>query len=274
MEVTGSALVTGASRGIGRAVALELARKGFHVVASMRNPTDGETLPGEVPAGTGTLEVLALDVTRPDPRIFPENLRVLVNNAGLDGENFALENTPLEQWRALFETNVFGLAEVTRLALPRLRSHPGSVVCNVTSCSTLLPVPFFGVYRASKAAVSALGESLRAELAPHGVRVLEVMPGAIATDMLARSAAVPEAVQYAAYREQAELLATTRAAAAALPTPAAEAARTIVESILDDSAPLRVGCDPMGVGLLAAWRSQSDEELMAPMLATFGAKGT
>jgi len=272
MKVTGSALVTGASRGIGRAVALELARRGFHVLASMRNPADGESLSGEVVDGTGRLEVVGLDVTRPDPGVFPENLRVLVNNAGLDGPNFAVENTPLEQWRALFETNLFGLAEVTRLAVPRLRSHSGSVVCNVTSCSTLLPVPFFGVYRASKAAVSALGESLRAELAPHGVRVLEVMPGAIATDMLASSAPIPEAAQYEAYRTQAEQLGTTRAAAAAEPTPAPEAARAIVEAILDDSTPLRVGCDPMGVGLLSAWRSQSDEELMAPMLASFTAE--
>lgn len=271
MKVGGSALVTGASRGIGRAVAIELARRGFQVLASMRNPADGETLPGEVHPGPGSLEVVGLDVTQPNPEVFPEDLRVLVNNAGLDGPNFAVENTPLEQWRSLFETNLFGLAEVTRLALPQLRRHPGSVVCNITSCSTLLPVPFFAVYRASKAAVSALGESLRAELTPHGVRVLEVMPGAIATDMLDNSAPIPEAARHEAYRAQAEQMAATRAAAAAAaePTAAPEAARIIVDSILDESAPLRVSCDPMGEGLLSAWRGQTDEELMAPMLASF-----
>ena len=118
-----------------------------------------------------------LDVTDPDSIELPDDLRVLVNNAGVEDENLPLEVMPAEVWRKLFETNVFGLVEVTKRAVPIMRAGGGGVICNVTSSSTLAPVPFLGAYRASKAAVSAIGESLRAEVAPFGIRVVEIMPG-------------------------------------------------------------------------------------------------
>jgi NAD(P)-dependent dehydrogenase (short-subunit alcohol dehydrogenase family) len=137
---------------------------------------------------------------------------------------------------------------------------------NVTSSSILAPVPFYAVYRASKAAVSALGESLRAELAPFGIRVLEVMPGPIDTDMLAGSAAPPAALDFEPYRAMAERAHEGRLNVAPMITATADAARAIVDATLDDDAPLRVGCDPLGLGLLDAWRGQTDEEMMRTML--------
>jgi NAD(P)-dependent dehydrogenase (short-subunit alcohol dehydrogenase family) len=83
VDITGSALVTGASRGIGRAVAIELADRGFDTVATMRRPEDGSDLPG---ATDGKLTVAGLDVTDPAGFGFPDDLRVLVNNAGADSE--------------------------------------------------------------------------------------------------------------------------------------------------------------------------------------------
>ncbi|HYV60751.1 MAG TPA: SDR family NAD(P)-dependent oxidoreductase, partial [Acidimicrobiia bacterium] len=79
---------------------------------------------------------------------------------------------PLELWREMFETNVFGLVEATRRAIPLMREAGGGVICNMGSSSILAPVPFYAAYRASKAAVSALSETLRAELAPLSIRVV------------------------------------------------------------------------------------------------------
>jgi len=266
MEANGNAVVTGASRGIGRAVALELATRGFDVVATMRNPGDGVDLPGIGAEMPGSLKVARADVTHPDTIAIPDEVRVVVNNAALEREHPSFEATPMELWRAMFETNVFGLIEVTRRAIPALRRGGGGVLCNVTSSSILAPVPFFAPYRSSKAAVSALGESLRAELAPFGIRVLEIMPGPIDTDMLAGSARPPEAIVDPDYRPMAERYAAGRAAVEDQKTSTEDAARAIVDAILDDDAPLRVACDPLAIGLLDAWRSMPDEDLMRSML--------
>jgi NAD(P)-dependent dehydrogenase (short-subunit alcohol dehydrogenase family) len=261
VKAEGTAVVTGASRGIGRAVAIELAARGFEVVATMRNPDDGAEL-----ASRPSVRVQRLDVTRPETITLPDELRVLVNNAAVEREHPSFESTPMELWRAMYETNVFGLIEVTRHAVPSMRRAGGGVLCNVTSSSILAPVPFFAPYRSSKAAVSAIGESLRAELAPFGIRVLEIMPGPIDTDMLAGSARPPDAIDEAGYASMAERYAAGRAAVEDQVTATEDAARAIVDATLDDDAPLRVGCDPLAVGMLDAWRASSDETFMRSML--------
>jgi NAD(P)-dependent dehydrogenase (short-subunit alcohol dehydrogenase family) len=270
MEAKGTAVVTGASRGIGRAVALELARRGFDVVATMRTPTDGAELPDLASGlGGGTITVEQVDVTKPDTITLPDELRVLVNNAAVEREHPSFESTPMELWRSMYETNVFGLIEVTRRAIPALRSAGGGVLCNVTSSSVLAPVPFYAPYRSTKAAVGAIGESLRAELAPLGIRVLEIMPGPIDTDMLAGSAEPPQAIEEPAYRAMAERYAEGRSAVEGQKTSTEDAANAIAGAILDDDAPLRVACDPLAQGLLDAWRATDDEQLMQSMLGAW-----
>jgi NAD(P)-dependent dehydrogenase (short-subunit alcohol dehydrogenase family) len=269
MKPEGIALVTGASRGIGRALALELARRGFDVVATMRRPEDGAALPAEAERAGGRLTVEALDVTDPDSIRMPEDLRVLVNNAGVEGSHLPVEHAPVALWRTMFETNFFGLLEVTQRAIPRLRESGGGVVCNLTTASLLAPMPFFAAYRASKAAVSALGESLRTELRPFGIRVLEILPGAIGTDMYEGSNRPPEALAFEPYRPQAERVQATREPMRDAFTPASAAAAAMADAILDDDAPLRVACDPMGEGLLDGWRTHGDESSMQGMLDLF-----
>jgi len=177
---------------------------------------------------------------------------------------------PADAWRAIYETNVFGLVAVTRHAIPALRDSGGGVICNVTSSSVLAPVPFLGAYRSSKAAVSAIGESLMAEVAKWGIRVLEVMPGPIETDMLLTSDKPAAAIEHERYAAQAERLWESRQHIRAMYTPAAEAARRIADAILDDDAPLRVGCDDLSEGMLEGWRrAGSDEAWLRPMLAGF-----
>jgi len=271
VEPSGVAAVTGAGRGIGRAVAIELARRGFDVVATMRDPARGASLAAD--AGPGTkLRVERLDVNDPSTMHLPEGLRVLVNNAGVESDNLPLEVMPAEAWRALFETNVFGLVEVTKHAIPLLRDAGGGVICNITSSSVLAPVPFLGAYRATKAAVGAIGESLQAEVGQFGIRVLEIMPGPIETDMLFASDKPTAAIEHERYRALAEHLWERRQETRHMYTPAAEAARRITDAILDDGAPLRVGCDDLSEGMLTGWRgAESDEAWLRPLLAMFAA---
>jgi NAD(P)-dependent dehydrogenase (short-subunit alcohol dehydrogenase family) len=250
-------------------VALELAQRGFEVVASMRDIAQGADLQGEAEAAGVKLRLERLDVCDPESIRPPEGLRVLVNNAGVDGDYLPVEETPLAQWRELFETNLFGLVETTRRAIPALRASGGGVICNLTSAALLFPMPFFAAYRASKAAVSALGESLRAEVAAFGIRVVEILPGPIATDMLAASNRPPEAAAHPPYRALAERAWEGRKSVESAVTSPQQAARAVVDAILDETGPLRHACDPTGAGLLAAWRTSEDEEWMRGMLVSF-----
>jgi len=261
VDIRGSALVTGASRGIGRAVALALAGRGFSTVAAMRNPADGADL---ADLSQGRITVARLDVTDRGTVTLPDDLQVLVNNAGVDTAYLPVEYGDLDDWRTLFETNVLGLVAVTMAAIPILRANRPSVVCNVSSSSVLASVPFYSAYRATKAAVSAFGESLRVEAAPSGIRVVEIMPGPIDTDMFRLSTGQPEAARFPLYRQMAERTAELRREAAdLLVAPAEEAAARIVEAILDDDGPMRYGCDPLSEGLLEMWRQSDDETMFA-----------
>jgi len=260
MKAAGVALVTGASRGIGRAVALELAGRGFEVVATMRDPDAGVSLRKQADSQKLALRVERLDVDDATDFAMPSGLRVLVNNAGIEEAYLPVEHSTVDSWSRIFRTNLFGLVEVTRLAIPQLRQSGGGVICNVTSSSLLHPMPFYAAYRASKAAVSALGESLRSELAPFGIRLVEILPGPIETDMLAGSDRPPEALRFPLYRALAQRAQQARSGIAGDTTPADAAARTITNVILDDDAPLRNACDPLGAAMLESWRGLSDED--------------
>jgi NAD(P)-dependent dehydrogenase (short-subunit alcohol dehydrogenase family) len=260
MDTKGRAVVTGASRGIGRAVALELASRGFSVTATMRDPKAGAGLPQNV-------DVARLDVTDRASIVLPDDLRVLVNNAGVDGENLSLEDTPLEEWRRQFETNVFGLVEVTRRAIPLMRAAGSGVIVNFTSSSVLAPMPFYSVYRATKAAVQAMSESLRTEVAPFGIHVIEVLPGPVDTDMLTASKVPSDARRTPPYREMAERVEQLRRGES--PTSVSEAAAVVADAICADPPPSRLGCDPLGAALLSGWATTPDDEWQAPIRAMF-----
>jgi NAD(P)-dependent dehydrogenase (short-subunit alcohol dehydrogenase family) len=123
-------------------------------------------------------------------------------------------------------------------------------------------VPFYSAYRASKAAVSALNDSLRVEVAASGIRVVEVLPGPIDTDMFRLSAGELPAARFDRYRALARV-ATRQRTEYADPhvSDPANAAKLIVDAILDDSGPMRYGCDPLSNGMIDLWRQSDDETI-------------
>ena len=207
----------------------------------------------------GRLHVRRLDVTDPSTFDLPVDLRVIVNNAGIDTDYLPVEHANVDDWRRMFETNVFGVVALTGAAIPTLRANQPSVVCTITSSSIIAAVPFSSAYRASKAAVSAFGDSLRVEVAPFGIRVVEILPGP--------STPTCPAEYGRAGRQPVRALHVPGEAAATLRREHADprvvdppqAAVAIVDAILDSSGPMRYGCDPVSLELLDLWRRCDDE---------------
>jgi len=167
-------LITGCSTGFGRATAAYFLAQGWRVIATLRDPSANTLAPCD------RLQVLPLDVTNPDSiaSVIEASgaVDVLVNNAGIGWAN-AIEGTPLERVRQVFETNTFGVVAMMQAVLPGMRAQGAGVIINVGSSTTYRPLPLLSIYRASKAAVNALSECAALELEPLGIRVRVVLPG-------------------------------------------------------------------------------------------------
>jgi NAD(P)-dependent dehydrogenase (short-subunit alcohol dehydrogenase family) len=257
----GRAAVTGAGRGIGLATALELARRGHPVTALVEDASMVAMVMAAAEGLPVTIEVL--DVTAPDHFAFPDDLTVLVNNAGARREFLPVEHISLGDWRSVFEVNVFAAAELCRRAIPVLRANGGGVICNVTSSAVLDLGPFFGAYRCSKAAASALCEQLRVEVAPFGIRIVEVLPGPTRTAMAndGVSARVAEAVRFPEYEQMARRQRDLLSQQPDWASPE-DVAQVIAEAVGNDQAPMRHGSDNLSRERLLAWRRPDDEQLM------------
>ena len=196
-------LVTGASSGIGRATALRLAAVGQHVYAGVRKPADGDRLVQSAAGTGGEITPLILDVTEAGQIAAAAaaigehtasagrpGLDGLVNNAGY-GLACPAELVPLDAFRRQLDVNVTGQLAVTQAMLPALRRARGRIVM-VSTIGVRFSPPFAGPLDAAKAALTALGEALRQELAPWGIRVVLVEPATInsgAADKVTRDAA-------------------------------------------------------------------------------------
>lgn len=183
-------LITGCSSGFGKRLAMAAANRGDRVVATARDPRAIE----EMAAGyDGRMITLPLDVTDPvsassavDKAVETfGGLDILVNNAGY-GLYGAIEEATPDEYRPMFEVNVFGLIETTKAALPILRSHGGTIV-NFSSIAGIAGGGGGGYYNATKFAVEGISEALSQELEPFGIRVIVVEPGPFRTDFLGRS---------------------------------------------------------------------------------------
>jgi short-subunit dehydrogenase len=188
------AILTGASSGIGRALAIELVSAGARVLAVARRAERLEALGRELAAGPGEIFVRAGDITDDATRRAVigaaqeqlGGLDLLVNNAGIGAMGPFAEASP-ERLRQVMEVNFFAPAELTRLALPLLQVGRKPLVVNVGSILGQVGIPFCAEYCASKFAMRGLSQSLRAELAPSGIDLLLVNPGTTETEFFERA---------------------------------------------------------------------------------------
>lgn len=178
-------LITGASSGYGREIALHFHAQGWNVIATMRTPRAG-VLPESDRIRLIQLDVTdAASITAAFEAAGP--IDVLVNNAGIPSIS-VFEGTPMARVREVFETNTFGVMATTQAVLPRFRERGSGVVVNVTSSVVLGHMPLSAVYKASKMAVEGFTASLALELAPFGVQAKTVEPGACLTTNFAANA--------------------------------------------------------------------------------------
>jgi short-subunit dehydrogenase len=189
-------LVTGASAGIGRYIALDLAARGHRVFATGRNASALDSLRAEAEARGVRLSTLSLDVT--DAKSVDAALTsvraetsghgvdVIINNAGY-GQGGPLLEVDDSTLRKQFDTNVFGLMSVTRAFVTEMLARGRGWIVNVSSVGGRVTFPFFGAYHASKYALEALSDALRAELHPFGIRVSVIEPGPITSDFSERA---------------------------------------------------------------------------------------
>lgn len=193
-------VITGASTGIGRAIALFFAQRGWHVFAGVRKTADAESLRQTHAA----IEPIFLDVTDPAQvaaavksvatRLDARGLDALVNNAGV-AVPAPVEVIPLEELRRQFEINVIGVVAVTQSFLPLLKQRGrGATIVNISSTSARMSSPLTGAYSASKMALEGLNDALRLELRPWGVRVVSVQPGPVSTPIWEKTVADSERV--------------------------------------------------------------------------------
>jgi len=184
-------LVTGCSSGIGRATALLLAKRGYHVLAAVR---DSEHVADLARPDLALLEPLVLDVTCEEHiarvvdllhKTNPQGLYGLVNNAGL-GMPAASELSTLDEVRALFEVNTFAPLRMAQAFLPLLRIGSGRVI-NMSSMNGTMAMPMVGAYSASKFALEAFSDTLRVELRPWKIPVSVIRPGQVRTSIFSKA---------------------------------------------------------------------------------------
>jgi NAD(P)-dependent dehydrogenase (short-subunit alcohol dehydrogenase family) len=178
----GSGLVTGAARGIGRAICLSLAGDGWEVYAGVRRPEDGASLVASAPSIVPVVvDVTVEEQVRALDRSLPARLDAVVNNAGVvvDGP---VEAVSLDGLRRQLEVNVVGQLAVTQAVLPRLRESQGRILF-ISSVSGRIATPWTGAYNASKFALEGLADALRIELRPWKIKVILVEPSSTDTDM-------------------------------------------------------------------------------------------
>ncbi|HEY5154664.1 MAG TPA: SDR family oxidoreductase [Acidimicrobiales bacterium] len=176
-------LTTGANSGIGLATTIELARRGFHSVGSVRSPAKAKVVRRAARDAGVEVDTVQLDVTDAEgcAAVMADlDLFALVNNAGyaLTG---AIEDVSDEEARHLFETMVFAPMRLARLALPAMREHGRGRIVNISSIAGLVSSPLAGWYTGAKHAVEALTDALRVEVARDGVQVVLIEPGGFKT---------------------------------------------------------------------------------------------
>ena len=194
-----AAIVTGASRGIGRAIAQALADDGFEVAVNyLTRDLEARELVDKIRAGGGAARAFRADVSRPEEcaRLVEGalaafgRLDVLVNNAGISQTGVPIADLPAEDWERMLRINLSGPFYLIKAVLPHMRQRRSGHIVNLSSNVTQRFPATYGAYTVSKAGVDALTRVLAKEEGPNGIRVNAIAPGPIATDMFAQALAV------------------------------------------------------------------------------------
>jgi len=259
-------LITGARRGIGREIALLLARAGHAVMATMRN-TDGCDLAEIADRESLSIVVANLDVdddgsvaeffaTFADAS---EPLEILINNAGILSIN-AIEDETIATMQAIMNTNFFGAVRCMKAVIPPMRARGSGLIINISSISGRMTAFGMGAYCASKYALEAASEALAQEMAPFGVRVALVEPGIVATDMAVEN--LPSPHVGSAYPHGRRMLAFYADTGVSGPPPSV-VAETVSDLVNGRITAFRTLCGPDAASFLALRNSLTDEAWIA-----------
>jgi NAD(P)-dependent dehydrogenase (short-subunit alcohol dehydrogenase family) len=262
-------LITGSSRGIGLATAVVLARSGHTVIATMRDPNSADELLRIVATERLSVTILALDtnddnsVAQAFDRVHADHGRidVLVNNAGISGPG-PVDETPLDLFRQVMETNYFGALRCIKAVLPGMLARRTGCIVNVSSVAGRVAIAPQAPYAASKYALEALSECLAQEVRAFNVRVALVEPGPIATQSLDKVQRAQPKTDYPQLRRLAALFAAAMERPT-LPSAAGDLIRQIVES---NSWQLRYTVGPLAP-LFIKWRAKTNDEDWVNLIA-------
>jgi NAD(P)-dependent dehydrogenase (short-subunit alcohol dehydrogenase family) len=260
-------LITGCSSGFGLLAALEFARRGDTVFATMRDTSKDGDLKAAAAKENLKVNVLKLDLLDQasiDSAIAEAQrsgpIDVLVNNAGFEVRS-SIEDASEDEIRRQFETNVFGTVRVMKAVLPDMRKRGAGVIINLSSVAGVVGVPFGGYYAASKHALEAITETMHYEVRPFGVRVALVEPGAFQTSFGANIVVAKDFNERSPYWNTSERFhaARTKLSNPEAPNDPMDVAKAIVEAAYTDTPRLRwlVGGDAQ---LIGAVRKQTDFE--------------
>jgi NAD(P)-dependent dehydrogenase (short-subunit alcohol dehydrogenase family) len=261
-----SILITGTSSGIGRETALAFGRAGYRVAATMRNPNAASELVEAALHEGLSLDVFQMDVDSDDSvreamaQIGHSigSIDVLVNNAGIEGMG-PVEEFPLSAFRAVMETNYFGVIRCTQALLPDMRRRRSGCIINVASVAGHVAIAPMAPYASSKFALEAFSECLAQEVHDFNIRVAIVEPGIVDTRMTRHTDAGSTASPYPHQRRIAALF----HAALQSPVPASLVAEKILEIAQSDTSQLRHPVGPDAVPFFEWRRSMSDEAWVA-----------
>ena len=259
------ALVTGSSSGIGFETSLALAREGYYTYATMRDLKKGNTIKEIAKKENLKVIVLELDVDKDQSihgcvnQILREKDRidVLVNNAGY-GLFGCLEDISMEELKAQFETNFFGVVRMLQAVLPVMRKQKSGIVVNVSSVAGRIGFPVSPAYISSKFALEGLSESLRYELTPFGIKVIIIEPGVIKTNFM--SSVKRAAKTDSAYKEITNKVISGITMMAAMGTAAEEVAKTIIKAIKSENPLPRYSVGNDAAMFLEAKKMKTDQE--------------
>ena len=259
------AIVTGSSSGIGFETALALAREGYYTYATMRDTKKGNQIKEIAKKEKLKLEVLEIDVDKNETvqsainKIMNEKNRidVLVNNAGY-GLFGCLEDLSMDDLKAQFETNFFGIVRTSQAVIPVMRKQKSGIIVNISSVAGRIGFPVSPAYISSKFALEGLSESMRYELSPFGINIIIIEPGVIKTNFMSstRKSMKPDSV----YKDITNKVIMGISMMAEMGTHPQEVAKTIIKAIKSENPLPRYAVGNDAVMFLEAKKAKTDLE--------------